>query len=283
MPTADGWFNIFRLSDDDPVQPVDDFLAPAEALFGNGDGADWLATTLDQGLAALDAGGIERAVLNVSDQGPNIIRSRSPGIEFGLDACARAEGRLKMVIGIESATNPMEVVRMIQRYGSRDEVVGLGIFPSWIKTDIIDRRLYPIYAACIEAGLFVRVNVGIAGPQWSSRYQDPWMLEDLLVDFPELTVIAAHMGHPWEQLMIRLMMKFPHLFLMTSAYMPKYFAPELVAFMESRRGRGRIVFGTDFPVLPIAKAVEQARQLPISAEAIDDYLGGALCRLIGWE
>jgi len=53
--------------------------------------------------------------------------------------------------------------------------------------------------------------------------------------------------------------------------------------MESRRGRGRIVFGTDFPVLPIAKAVEQARQLPISAEAIDDYLGGALCRLIGWE
>lgn len=283
MPTTDGWFNIFRLTADEPVQEVDEFLAPAERLFGNGDGAHWLAMTLDDGLAALDAAGVERALLNVSDHGANLIVSRSPGLDVGLEACDRAGGRLKLVVGLEDASKPMDTMRAVQRYAEHDDVVGVGIFPSWIKADITDRRLYPIYAACIEAGLFVRINVGIVGPQWSSRHQDPWMLEDLLVDFPELTVIAAHMGHPWEQLMIRLMMKFERLHLMTSAFMPKYFDPQLVRFMGSSRGRGRILFGSDFPVLSIERAVEQARQLPIAPDAIDDFLGGALCRLLGWE
>ena len=36
------------------------------------------------------------------------------------------------------------------------------------------------------------INVGIPGPQVRSRCQDPVLLEDVLIDFPKLTVIGAH-------------------------------------------------------------------------------------------
>ncbi|MEO5723830.1 MAG: amidohydrolase family protein, partial [Ilumatobacteraceae bacterium] len=170
----------------------------------------------------------------------------------------------------------------VKEYGALDEVVAVGVFPTDMGYDLNDRRMYPLYSACIEAGLPVRINVGIAGPLLSSRHQHPELLEDLLVDFPDLTVIACHMGHPWEQLLIRLIMKFRNLYLMTSAYLPKYFHPDLVRFMGSSRGTGRVLFGSDHPGISLPRALEQARQLPLSEDALDQFLGTALCNVVGW-
>ncbi len=281
--TTDGWLNVFRLSDDEPVPEVDPFLAPGADLFGGGGGAAWVAMTLDDGLQAMDAAGCERALLTVSDGGENAMVTRSPSLDAGLQACARVPDRLRLVYALENVTSPARVARQIVDAGRHDEVVAVGVFPSYLRTDLDDRLLYPVYAACIEAGLAVRINVGIVGPQWPSTHQDPMRLERILLDFPELTVIGAHMGHPWELLVMRLIMKFPGLHLMTSAYRPKYFNPELVRFMNSARGRGRIMFASDFPMIPIEVAVDDARNLGLSDESLDEYLGTALCRVLGWK
>lgn len=282
MPIADGWFNIFRLEADEPVQAVDAFLEPAQRLFGNGNGHEWLSTTLDDGLAALDAADAEYALLTVSLGGDNPVTSRAPLVEVGLEACRRSGGRLKLIIAVDDVSFPIATARRIKELGELDEVAGLGIWPSYLRTDINDRRLYPLYAAAAEAGIFARINIGIVGPKWKSSHQYPMLLEDVLVDMPELTVVGAHMGHPWEEMVIRLIMKFEQFHLMTSAYMPTYFAPELVKFMNSRRGMGRIMFATDFPVISIERAVGEARKLQLSELALKEFLGDALCRLVGW-
>ena len=128
----------------------------------------------------------------------------------------------------------------------------------------------------------MRINVGIAGPHRPSKHQHPELLEELLIDFPDLTVIACHMGHPYEQLLIRLIMKFPRLYLMTSAYLPKYFHPDLVRFMGSSRGIGRVLFGSDHPGIPLARAIDEARKLPLSDAAREQFLGAALCDVLRW-
>lgn len=282
MPIIDGWFNIFRLTEDDPVQEVDAFLEPAQRMFNNGDGQTWLGTTLADGLAALDDAGADRALLTVGLGGRNIVQSRNPGVQVGLEACRRADGRLKLVVAIDDVEQPIAVARRLTELAALDEVVGVGIWPSYLRTDSNDRRLYPIYAAAAEAGIFARVNVGIVGPKWKSSHQHPMLLEDVLIDIPELTVVGAHMGHPWERLMIRLMMKFEQLHLMTSAYLPTYFAPEIVQFMNSSRGVGRLMFASDFPVINIRRAVDAARQLGLSEVALSEFLGDALNRVVGW-
>jgi predicted TIM-barrel fold metal-dependent hydrolase len=280
---ADGWINVFRLEDTEPVPAIDAFLAPGEELFGNGGPDAWVRVTLADALASMDAAGIERGVLTVSDGGANDIVTKSPPLEVGLAACARAGGRLRLAYALESVAHPARVARQIVAAGVYDEVVAVGVFPSYLHTDLDDRLLYPIYAACTEAGLPVRINVGIVGPQWSSTHQDPMRLERILLDFPDLVVLAAHMGHPWERLVMRLIMKFPNLHLLTSAYRPKYFDTELVRFMDSSRGRGRIMFASDFPMLPIELAAADARALGLSDASLDEYLGTALCRVLRWE
>jgi predicted TIM-barrel fold metal-dependent hydrolase len=139
-----------------------------------------------------------------------------------------------------------------------------------------------VYERCEALGLPVTVNVGVPGPKFRARTQDPFDLDDVLIDFPGLTVIGAHMGHPWEDLLIRLMMKYDQLYLSNSAYLARYIDPAVVKFMGSSRGLGKLIFASDEPLLPMARALEDARALPISAEALAAFLGGAAEAAFRW-
>ena len=130
-----------------------------------------------------------------------------------------------------------------------------------------DKLYYPVYATCAELGLPVSINVGIPGPRVRSACQHPELLEDVLIDFKGLTVIGAHMGHPYEALLMQYMLKWPDLYLSNSAYLAKYMDPALVSFMDSTRGLGRVLFASDHPFLPMERAVAAARDLPLSDAA----------------
>ena len=122
-----------------------------------------------------------------------------------------------------------------------------------------DKLYYPVYATCAELGLPVSINVGIPGPRVRSACQHPELLEDVLIDFKGLTVIGAHMGHPYESLLMQYMLKWPDLYLSNSAYLAKYMDPALVSFMNSGRGAGRVLYASDHPFLPMERAVAAAR------------------------
>src|SRR5205807_2447524 len=147
------------------VQEVDAVLEPGDRLFGGGGGEVWLSTTLDQGLAAMDAAGVERALLTVAPGGPAPVVSRPPLVEVGLEACARAGDRLRLVLQLEDISNPAVAARHVAEFGGLEEVVAVGVWPSFLRCDLNDPRLYPVYAACVQANLPVRMNVGITGPR----------------------------------------------------------------------------------------------------------------------
>jgi predicted TIM-barrel fold metal-dependent hydrolase len=88
------------------------------------------------------------------------------------------------------------------------------------------------------------------------------------------------MGHPYESLVMQYMLKWPQLFLMTSAYLATYMDDALVKFMNSSRGRGRVWFASDHPVLPTKKALDAARALPLSEEPMAEFLGASAARVL---
>lgn len=283
MPITDGWVNVFRLDDDDPVQAPDADMEAVGDLF-RGDGpAAWLAGTLEDALAAMDASGTERAVLTVGDGATKPGAVSLLSVEDGLEAVGRAPARFRLAFQVQDVSSPHAAAQLVREHGVRDEVVAVGVMPSYVGCDLNDRRLYPAYDACIDLGLPVRINVGVAGPALPSRHQHPELLEELLLELPELTVIGCHMGHPYELLLIRLMMKLPNLYLMTSGYLPKYFDPAVVRFMGSSRGIGRVLFASDHPGIPLPKAIEEAGKLGLQQEALDQYLGDGLSAVLGWK
>jgi predicted TIM-barrel fold metal-dependent hydrolase len=84
--------------------------------------------------------------------------------------------------------------------------------------------------------------------------------------FPELRIVAAHTGWPWVEELVALAWKHPNVFIGTSAHAPKYWDPALVRFLRSR-GQGKVLFGTDYPVLRHAEALAQVDALGLGNEA----------------
>ena len=139
---------------------------------------------------------------------------------------------------------------------------------------------YPVYAKCAELGVPVGVNVGIPGPRVPSRCQDPFPLDEVCCHFPELTVIMSHGGEPWEELCVKLMLKWPNLFYMTSAFAPKYYPKAIMNYLNTR-GSDRILWASDHPVIPFQRRLAEMPNVAFRDEATKaKFLGGNAKRLI---
>ncbi|MFN2545560.1 MAG: amidohydrolase family protein [Actinomycetota bacterium] len=266
-PVVDIWVNLLppeearRFLDQEQNRRIEEFFG---SDVSSGTGAEEL-------LALMDALGVGTGVLT---------GAVGAGADMMFDLADRFPGRLFVSAMVDQATRPTAMVKGLRELAQRPRFVMVRVVPLVEQHPINSRLYYPVYAACEELGLPVAINVGVPGPLVRSRCQDPVLLEDVLIDFPDLVVIGAHMGHPYERLLIQYMMKWPNLYLSTTAYSARYMDEELVRFMGSSRGHGKVLFGSDHPFLPLPKALDTARALPLSEEARAAFLGGTAARLL---
>lgn len=274
----DGWVNIFPAA----------FAAQWNAQESNKDvgslfGEDFSkGETVENLVAEMDAAGVDVGILTSGLRSPDLLHRK--GMYAAEDFVAVAEehpGRFAVSVTVDKVAKPTSNAARIRELASNPHVVMARVTPLVEQYDLNHRLYYPVYAACEEAGLPVSINVGIPGPKVRSHCQHPALLEDVLIDFPDLTVIGAHMGHPYESLLMQYMLKFERLHLMNSAYLAKYMDDALVSFMDSSRGRGRVWFASDHPVLPVAKALDAAKALPLSSESMREFLGASAARVLG--
>jgi len=273
----DGWVNVF------PADFAATFGAKASTagvheMFGSAvtDPQPFEAT-----LGAMDAEGIDMGVLVCGMKPPESARRR--GEIPAEDAIVIAEehpGRFLVGPTIEKAGKVRANCARIRELSTHPAVAMIRITPLMEQYDLDHRLYYPVYQTCEELGLPVSINIGVPGPQVRSACQHPQLLESVLIDFPDLTVIGAHMGHPYEQLVISYLMKWPQLYVMTSAYLAAYIDPAMVRFMGSSRGRGRVWFASDHPILDCGRALEAARSLDLDEAAMAEYLGDAAHRVL---
>lgn len=232
-------------------------------------------------VAAMDGAGIDVGVLTAGLSDPDRLHRRGGyAAEDMLAVAAQHPGRFLVSAVVDRPARPVENCARVRELAQHEDVALIRVTPLVDQYELNHRLYYPVYATCAELGLPVSINVGVPGPQVRSRCQHPELLEDVLIDFPTLTVIGAHMGHPYEALLIQYMLKWPRLHLMTSAYLATYMDPAIVSFMDSSRGRGRLLWASDHPVLPAKRALDAARALPMSEEAAAEFLGDAAHRLL---
>ncbi|MHA2170256.1 MAG: amidohydrolase family protein [Candidatus Kariarchaeaceae archaeon] len=110
-------------------------------------------------------------------------------------------------------------------------------------------------------------------PKARSKYGHPLLLEDVLIDFPDLVAILAHGGRPsWTREAEYLMAKFPKLYLDLSGIPPHLIAEYFPRF---HRYAERAIFGSDFPspgVPSLRVNAEAIANLPLPDETISKIL-----------
>ena len=136
-----------------------------------------------------------------------------------------------------------------------------------------DAVYFPLYTKCCELGLPLCMNTGLPGPPIPGEVQNPMYLDRVCYHFPELRLCMIHGADPWWDTAIRLIIKYANLRLMTSAWSPRHLPAALLHFMRTR-GKERVIFASDSPVLSITRTVTEAAALDLPEEVLDNYLYG---------
>lgn len=152
-----------------------------------------------------------------------------------------------------------EMERAHQELGLR----GLKMSPIYQAFHPMDPRALPIYAYAERHGIPMLVHQGTTFPRVAPlKYAHPEMLEDVAIAFPDLRIIVAHLGHPWEVETIALVRKHPHVYTDISGlyYRPWQLYNSLMLCQEYGVMH-KLIFGTDFPVTKVDETIEGLRSI----------------------
>ncbi|MFF4838292.1 amidohydrolase family protein [Streptomyces sp. NPDC001315] len=189
------------------------------------------------------------------------------------DFVARSDGRLRGVAGAD-LRRPVEAVRELRRAVEELGFVALRMVPWLWELPPTDRLYYPLYTACVELGIPFCTQVGHTGPLRPSETGRPILyIDQVALDFPELTIVCGHIGYPWTMEMIAVADKHTNVYIDTSAYTARRYPTELVAYLRGR-GRHKVLFGTNYPMITPAQALEHLDALELDDEARELFLIG---------
>jgi len=222
---------------------------------------------LDLTLAALDAASVDRAILTAwwGPAGPLVSNDE-------VAACVAAHPDRFIGLASVDLSRPMDGVRELRRAVRQLGLRGLRVLPWLWGLPPNDRRYYPLYAECIELGVPFCLQVGHTGPLRSSEPGRPIpYLDDVALELPELVIVAGHIGYPWTTEMIALATKYPGVHIDTSAWKPSRFPAELTAYLRGH-GRKKVLFGSNWPMLPPGACLAEVDALSLDEEARRLYL-----------
>jgi uncharacterized protein len=215
--------------------------------------------SMDDYLRIMDAAGVEHSLLIAVRAGdPRWKGSFEIPYEQVARWCAAHPDRFSGLAGADP-TRGMRQLKDLERAADLG-FVGVHAYPHWFALPPDAARWYPIYAKCCELELPFMLQVG----QNLIYQQDvrlpsvarPILLDQVAIDFPELTLIGIHVGTPWADEMIAMAWKHENVFIGIDAYAPKHLPPSLVRYMDSY-GADKVLFGTDWPVIDPRRAVKE--------------------------
>ena len=143
-----------------------------------------------------------------------------------------------------------------------------------------DRLFYPVYAACCELGVLFCTQIGHTGPLMPSEVGRPVYLDRVALDFPELVIVAGHIGYPWTDEAVAVATKHANVYIDTSAWTARRYPAPLVDWLRTNGAR-KVLFGSNYPMIAPAKALEGIDDLELSPETRALFLGGNAERVYG--
>ena len=223
-------------------------------------------------LQQMDRFGIERAMIGVGEDSAQLALKTFPDRFVPSGALVDPNDVMGSVNAIR---------REYEQFGIRaTSVFPAGTFP---QVPIDDPKMYPIYATCVELGIPIFVCAGIPGPRVPFAPQEVSRIDVVMFDFPDLVFVTRHGCEPWEDLAVKLMLKWPNLYYSTSAFAPKYYPKAIIDYANSR-GADKIIYAGYFPMgLSLERIFSELPNVPLKDEVWPKFLYGNAARILGLE
>lgn len=193
-------------------------------------------------------------------------------------------------VGVWGSVDPWKgqvAIREAERAVKELGVLGFHFHPVGGDFMVSDRRFYPLWETISGLGAAIMVDAGFTGMGAGMRggggrrlkNSRPFpILDDLAVDFPDLTIVAAHPAWPFTDEMMAIALHKPNVYWEMSGWGPEYI-PEPLKHDMSRRLQDKIMFGSDYPSLSYERLLTGWQKLDLRDDIAEKIFHGNAERL----
>ncbi len=238
--------------------------------------------SMDDYLKKMDAAGIERALLIAVRAGDiNKKHGFEMPYEYVHELCQKHPDRFSGLAGVDPYRG-MQGVRDLEYAVKELGFVGAHLYPHWCELPPDHAKYYPFYTKCAELEIPIMMQVGhnlvYSRERRLPSVGRPICLDQVAIDFPELTLIGIHIGVPWTDEMISMCWKHENIYTCGDAYAPKHWPQSFVHYANTY-GQDKVLFGTDWPVIDPERAIKEIDDLGFRDESKQKMLRGNALRI----
>lgn len=242
--------------------------------------------------------GVDPAVWgNVEERHLETTKAADVAVVFGLQASAtgwnipneavaahvaKAPERLLFFASIDPLKQDYmeELEKCHRQFGA----VGVKLAPLYQDVHPQDKRYYDIYRYCQTNGLPILFHAGTSFVSGTPLdYSRPVHFDAVAIDFPELRMVLAHLGHPWEGETIAVIRRHAHVYADISAlyYRPWQFYNSMRLLVEYK-AQHKVLFGSDFPFTTTGDSIKNVRALNsvIASSGLPEVPAGVIEEII---
>jgi predicted TIM-barrel fold metal-dependent hydrolase len=190
-----------------------------------------------------------------------------------------------------SGLHGMRGVRELEQRVREQKFAALGVSALVDGIPASDRRYYPLYAKAVELDIPVRIYASMNYA--TDRPYDlghPRHLDQVAIDFPELTLIGGLGGWPWVNEMVALVRRHPKLHVDTSAHRAKYLGQrgsgwEMLLQFGNTLIQDKVLVGLSAGLVgqPHETLIEEYMALPLKDAVKEKWLYRNAARVFGLE
>lgn len=140
---------------------------------------------------------------------------------------------------------------------------GVKLGPNYQHLDPLSGEALALYAWAEQHGLPILFHQG-ASPIRDAplRYAHPLVMDEIATMHPELRIVMAHMGHPWQRDTIVTIRKHPHVYADVSALPYRAWSFwECMRLASEWGATAKLLLGSDFPIATTAETIAALRDV----------------------
>jgi uncharacterized protein len=157
-------------------------------------------------------------------------------------------------------------------------IKGLKLYPGYEPFYVHDPRMRVVYELAGEFGVPVMIHTGDTyDPKGRIKYSHPIEVDEVAVDFRDVTFVICHLGNPWITDAMEVIYKNPNVVGDISGFTLGHFEERFERFMLQQVNEGvafagdpsKLLYGTDWPIADMGSYIRFVNALNLTEEEND--------------
>jgi uncharacterized protein len=235
----------------------------------------------------MDRNGVDYAVVLSSYR----VNSERPSVDEILDVVGD-DRRIGVVAGVSYRDYTAHDLAHIRELLAAKRLRGLKLYPGYEPFYVSDPRMRVVYELAGEYGVPVMIHTGDTfDPRGKLKYAHPLEVDEVAVDFPDVTFVICHIGNPWITDAMEVIYKNDNVVGDISGFTLKHFeerferymlrqVEEVIAFAGDR---SKLLYGTDWPICGMGSYLGFVEKLNLTDDEREQILWRNSTRIFGLD